>query len=216
MNGDDVLNVPAVLAQANAEDLFTVIAFVFAALWFVLKVATDRMRNPNRGPGRPGAPPARPDQRQRPPLPPGQRDPREEVAEFLRRAQLKRAEPPRPVANPRKASPNQQQQPQRKRDKKGGSRRIATGAPAPPPPRPVTKPVEQPDVVRPIASPLTGTAAGGSVSDTMLTGTTTTSPETTDAIAPAIGFLDLLGDRIRVRDAIILGEILDRPTQRWE
>jgi hypothetical protein len=80
---------------ADVQDLFLAIAFIFLALWFVLKLAADRLRAQGPPRSRPPRPLLRPDARPGPlehRLPKGAPDPRDEVAEFLRRAQLRRQE----------------------------------------------------------------------------------------------------------------------------
>ncbi len=131
---------------ASAQELFLAIAFIFLALWFVLKVATDRMRTQGPPGPRPPRPLMRPDARPGParPAPPGPVDPREEVAEFLRRAQQRRQE-----GGPKRTS----SLPERKPRPVAGPQPPARPAAKPAVLKPATPPVVK-EVAKPAESPL--------------------------------------------------------------
>jgi hypothetical protein len=231
------------------QELILAMAFIFLALWFVLKLATDRIRNQNPQPPRPPRPLMRPDARpaplERPPGGGAAVDLREEVAEFLRRAQQRRMEQaPRPKGVPPAERPERRPRPPQRPVSRGPAR-PPTVAPAPPPLRPEIlpsartqaeglarrgigqplKPLEgselsqrhlETHIADPYAHPV-GTLASTSVSDTMVSGTAgTTSESPSEAPTSAGGIVDLLRGGDRLRQIIILNEVLQRPVQRWD
>src|SRR5262245_41450380 len=72
------------LAAVDGQDLFKVLMFLAAGLYFVVKVSIDRLRQQNQAGRRPGMPNQRPGNR---PVENPMTELRDEVTDFLRRAQ---------------------------------------------------------------------------------------------------------------------------------
>lgn len=217
------------------QALVLALAFIFLGLWYVLKLATDRVRNQPPPGQRPPRPLMRPEARPGPlPRPQAEaRDPREEVAEFLRRAQMRRAEPQPPKqrktssAERRKAVQQAQQQPREapRRETPSKSR------PKPPPlaPEPAIVLENQPPSARrlvsePLGSDIRDRQVQGASEDPYAHKPPLTSMEETGS-SPASGgaklgsassLAEALRNPARIRDAIVLGEVLSRPEHRWD
>ncbi len=230
----------ATLLLAQMQELFLAIAFIFLALWFVLKVATERVRQQRPGPRPPQRPPMRPEARPAPferPAP-ASRDPREEVAEFLRRAQMRRGNKP---ATPVKPSPALKKPNRTESAKPGATRRSQsapqrkTGTPssASPPPLPnppahelvevtsitsLVAPVrEEQSAIQKVYDPYAQEGATTfSVKPIDPNDITASAEGATPVPTTASSLADLLMNPSKIRDAIILNEILQPPSQRWE
>jgi hypothetical protein len=218
--------------RGQGQELFMAIAFIFMALWFVLKLATDRLRNQPPPAQRLPRPPLRAEGR---PAPGPVRDPREEVAEFLRRAQMRRGG----EAPPQPAKPKRPSSAERRKQGREAQRR------EPPPLRSTKQSAQQvpiPAVVlhakadaestrRPLGglgSEITQRHFESNIGDPYAQSTGTLSElGSTEPIRPegrgdsrgvptsAVDIAAILSDGGKLRDAIILNEILQPPRDRW-
>lgn len=218
---------------AQAQEVFLAVAFIFMALWFVLKLATDRLRNQQPPQQRvPPRPPARPEARPVARQPGQARDPREEVAEFLRRAQARRETDKPPAAlKPKRQAPAERRRPAREQQRRESL--ANRGAKAQDPaaaliletnessraPRAIgglSGDLSQRHIEPHLRDPYLQSIGSLSASDSTVTGTAQT---TVDSMAEvptsASEFAQMLSDGNKLRDAIVLSEILRRPTDRW-
>lgn len=201
------------LAQAN--ELALAMAFVFLIISFVVKLATNRMRNQfPPGPGQ--RPPEIPAVRRGPAgnTPRTMQDLRDEVAEFLRKAQLK-AQGEQPVQAP-------PQLPKRKARPASAGQKDQRPA----------KPPKQKQAAAPKASVMGDEVSTRSLEaqvhqdfdhrlGTLGKQSTTGSAAATTKDRPAaanigLDLFELFRDNNRLRELILANEILRRPTDRWD
>lgn len=200
------------LAQAN--ELALAMAFVFMIISFVIKLATNRMRN-QFPPGQGQRPPEIPAVRRGPAgnTPRTMQDLRDEVAEFLRKAQLK--------AQGQQPAPAPPQLPKRKQQPAGGQKGQRTA-----------KPPKPKQAAAPKAS-----AMGDEVSKRSLDakvqqdldhqvgtlGRLASAPSTAQATAATtaqsgegLDLVELFRNRDRLRELMLVNEILRRPAEHWD